>query len=273
MARRRKKPRIVVDKSALRACSVVDLATLSKGHRLLLPYGLLYEVWTQDQSGPGNWQRLLLKLKGLDFSACRYPFRIFEEEMKRCVPFTRITSSLHTLDLKRGLETPVSEWPTQDSLISVRQRESDSASLVEHRRKRLRALNTTRVQDALRKVSLLAAEQGWTIARAFWTAMRDVAVESWHQYYNLLPKLATPKSFMFMEVWLSNYQDFRRSLDQGAEINAVSDKVLFNEALDREYVLLLVRADGLLSKDKQMRETAEAFFPGRSVMGEVVPAG
>jgi hypothetical protein len=95
---------------------------------------------------------------------------------------------------------------------------------------------------------------------------------AWKEYHSRLPLLATRKSFYFMDVWFTNYYDFRRSCQGPGSCRDVSDEVLINEALDIHYLLNLIVKDGIVSGDGLMCETAKAFFPGRLVFADLKQA-
>ena len=52
----------------------------------------------------------------------------------------------------------------------------------------------------------------------------------------------------------------------------MSDAVLINESIDRHYLLNLIVKDGIVSGDRLMRETAQAFFHGRLVWADLKQA-
>ena len=121
-------------------------------------------------------------------------------------------------------------------------------------------------------VPKFAATTGHSLAWAWRQATIPVVFQSWKEFYPRLPLLATRKSFCFMEVWLSNYYDIRRSSQGRGSCRDVSDAVLINESIDRHYLLNLIVKDGIVSGDRLMRETAQAFFPGRLVWADLKQA-
>lgn len=90
--------------------------------------------------------------------------------------------------------------------------------------------------------------------------------ETWGETYPNLSALACPRSVAFTNVWLRNYLVLRRRKDSGLDWSHVSDKALANDYWDNHYIVMLSLADGLVSEDRILLETARAFFPRKIFM-------
>ena len=266
MARRKRKPRFVLDSSALRSVRTEDLQAFVKGRRFVITQALLYETLTHEEVESDSWKQLILKLKNMPFCVAKLPYNICQEEMKAGTPTVDFIHPDYTVWLKQQLELNPARWPRALEIVDSHRRDSDRRTIVSRRRTRLAELRREEFQEEVRDVQRLSVKNGWSLAYAFRVTTQQITKSAWQENYRFLPRLATRKSFAFMEVWLANYYDYRRSLAQGNAVDSVSDKTLFNEEIDREYVLMLAGAEGLISADKQMLETAEAFFPNRMVI-------
>ena len=189
-----------------------------------------------------------------------------DEEKKKCVPVHSIIDSATTANMKAWLENRGAQLRGDRIVLSDPHADSNAKRIVDERRKRLKSLAKPEFQQAVRQMHGIMNDQGCSYAKAFKMVMEDVVRDCWRRDFPLLPRLNTSKSIMFMAVWLSNYYDYRRSLDTAAGHEGISDKVLVNETVDLHYLVLLTRAEGLVSEDGGMIETAGAFFPGRLIV-------
>jgi hypothetical protein len=266
---------IVLDKSTLQACRADELERFSGKYRIVLPSAVLLEIFSEDPSKPGapDWSSYFRKLKNCRFVVTRYLGHFFDEEERTCRPAGNIDDYRQTRGLKQQLSVPFEQWHTPEEVYPRKLYDAETRVLVDHRRRRLASIiGSSEFVRAAGAVPEVARSAGKSLAWAWYQATRPVVFRAWKEYHSRLPLLATRKSFYFMEVWLNNYYDFRRSCEGPGSCRDVSDKVLINETMDIDYLLNLIVKDGIVSGDELMRETALAFFPGRLVFADLKQA-
>jgi len=262
-------PRIILDKNVLQAAKADELCALAKRNTILLPQVLLYEIVTDSSpdAKPVAWFSHLSRIDGLKVRFCRRLPDLFREEMRKAVPITSVISKTQTAYLHQLLRVDPASWPDLRRMVRPSHRQGQSDEVVFARKNLLNlASNDPGFQECLRNMRSIAQEQHCNPAAAARLALGDLPWRMWKEHHPCLPLLATPKSITFMELFLKIYQVMRRTVDGYA---GMADKGLFNEVLDKDYLLPLVCADGLISGEKIVRETARAFFPGKLVWGSI----
>lgn len=261
---------VILDKNALQGCgSEDDLTALSQKYRIVLPYALIQEIVTEDPSkrAAPHWSSYFRKLKGLRFVVTRNLDLVLKEEERTCLPVSDIDDHRLTRWLREMLGVPFENW--QDPRLLARQEYlADSKEFVDYRRSRITSIARRGFPQAAGVIAKTASDKH-SLARAWCAVTEPVAYTEWKEHFPLLPRLATRKSFCFMALWLANHADLRRGADGMGSCRGAKDDKLLNEAVDADYLLNLIVKDGIISGEDRVRDTAEAFFPGRKVWKDI----
>lgn len=252
---------ILLDKSALRGCNRERLATLAKGHLVLLPQVLWYEIATEDPAGCVDpYADYFAKLAGLKFAVCRRVVDIEAVEKSTGHPVTGIVDDWITRMAQQQAERPRQAWPQGTDVVSPSNARTQEEEILNWRRERLSLLRGAQSLSGLAKeVERVAAGDNVDRERALAIISKPAAVRRWAAIHPGLQNLACDQSVAFTNFWLQTYLNFRR-LMYGSK---VGDKQLVNETFDSEYIILLAVADGLASNDRVMVQIAKALFPNK----------
>ena len=256
---------IIIDKNILQGSRGEHLQRFCAKHVLLLPQALLYEICTEDKTtnGPPQWSILSRKLQCLRFDVCRTLPDMFAEEIRRGLPIASIVDEDATRRLREYLDAGPAAWASPPLFITPEERRRHQEEVVDCRKDMLKLVDEDEgARELLRQVREIACAKECTTARALVAATKDLTHDLWRKRRPQYACLATVESVTYMDVVLRNYQEFRRADDGYADMHS---KSLFNEAVDRGYIVLLVHADGLVSDEGSVRKTAGAFFPDKLV--------
>jgi len=269
MANQASKPWIILDKSALQGCTAEDLARFATSYRILLPWVLFYEIATQETSAPGDpdWTSYCRKLIKVRPIVCARRSVLIAEEQRTCQPIREIVDHADTATLRTWLDVPIDRWLTPPLFIEPAEYNLERQQSVDWIRSNCRRIRSTpKVVRGIKGIPKLMEEEDCSRERAFSLVLGGICPARWKQLYPRLPTLASRKSMSFMYFVLLNYCVLHSSLD---DLPRVSDNNLFNRVLDLDYLLYLVAAGGIVSRDRRMREIAKGFFPNRLVFDSV----
>jgi hypothetical protein len=257
---------IVLDKNILQGCNAADLAAFSRKVRIILPQILLVEIFTADPLKPSepHWSSYFEKLKGCRFTVTHDLGWVFQEEKRTCRPARNIDDYELTHWVIEQQKLPFDRWQNPRE-FGREEYSKDFRDLVSRRRQRITYLARPELQKLTSPVAQSSRKEGKSQAKVWREAIEPISLSAWKENYPRLPLLSTRKSFSFMAIVLDNYAGFRRSSAGMGSCRDVDDERLFNEAADRDYLLNLIVKDGIVSHETWVRETAEAFFPGRLV--------
>ena len=254
-------PSIIIDKNILQGSNGEHLQRFCAKHVLLLPQALLYEICTEDKTtnGPPQWSIHLRKLQCLKFGVCRTLPDMFAEEMRRGLPVASIVDEDATRRLREYLDAGPAAWASSPLFITSEKRRRHQEEVVDCRKGMLKLIDEDK---GAREILKIVHAKRCTRTLAIAAEAKDLTRDLWRKRRPQYACLATVESVTYMDVVLRNYQEFRRADDGYADMHS---KSLFNEAVDRGYIVLLVHADGLVSDEGSVRKTAGAFFPDKLV--------
>jgi len=274
-----KPKQIIIDKSAFQGIRLDSLCDFAKHHFLLVSDSLLYECATADKNKRQDPADLLAKYEGVIKGGacyCSMSREYIEWEAKNSNPYppqladaSRTESMLAQAASLEDLSNPAiirrakdSRWltakrmyPQMSMKLSERMKSEHPQGTMEI--KRLPSDRVARLQEwfkgidestIVREIALKGIPSMWIKDRAKFCTSPEWMAWQWVRI-----DLAIQRDYVYARLMGGARADWRAEHD----------------AQDAEYVLLLSRADALLSRDKGVCDLARAAFPGKDVFSSL----
>lgn len=262
---------IIIDKDAFIGIGVNALRNFTKNHLLILPDVLCYECHTDFNTKPQRTLKHCQQLiqNGAYYCSCSTGF--LQNEGNSLEPYPWF---LPDLEVTRRIKNGTSENSVSDAMKMFKARSDVACRLFVDAINRINKRVPSESQDSLKKIQSQKIEVRFgkflNHIDANKDHMRDFAIHSMPDGW-----IKNLNSFCLSEKWIS-WQYFRlvrliameyscRGLSGGAP----SKKHAEHDYQDMEYVLLLSRADGLLTRDKGCSSLAKAAFPKKDVFSSI----
>jgi hypothetical protein len=271
---------IVIDKNTLVAFAgrrFGELCSFARQHVLLLPDTLLYECTTTTRQSPTTLVDKCERLIKEGAHYCSMSTHFIQWEARHCMPYEKTLTDAEdtdrirsgTVSVKNFLASGVA-WQLHD------QRMRRAKRLFVQFSDSLKAKLDSRVDDVGRQVRELPSARRERLAE--WLGQVDpmdihaMAVESFPSGWIRVkgefcqsPAWMTWQHLRLLMVFVYEYWYIRQTgspPDRWAEWAE-------HDLQDAEYILLLSRADAILTEDKKLIELARAAFPEREVFSSL----
>lgn len=267
---------VIIDKDAFVGINLKDLCDFSHDHFLILPIVLYDECSTNEE----KQQELLSRFRKLllsDGYICASGIDIVRKEGETLKPYGFLADLDGTNKWRKALkEDPRLINPNNDD--DIREGRMEVAKfLLEYNKEIAKKLATEKLREVETQRSLLEAERFERFK--FW--IQAIDCQNIHEILakekELLKFTNSPDRFCLSSAWISwhfvrlasvLYFDFS-FLNKGRGGEPERLRTL-HDLNDIEYVLLLSRADGLLTRDEKLvKPLAQAAFPEKDVFSDL----
>jgi len=269
------KPRqIVLDKSAFQGIRLDSLCSFAKQHLLLASDSLFYECATAEKSERQDPADLLAKyeclIKGGAYY-CSMSRRFVEWECRHCRPYSWFLPDLAaTVQIRTGEKHPADllHSSTYGEMSQPHYKVAKAILNVSEKVKNRIDIEDPLVGEAIRQLPSNRYERFRILFESVDSSnLHQMCVDSvrcdWiknEEQFCLSPEWMTWQSRRLTDVIGGNYHYLRQTGGRRGEEGAEHD------CQDMEYVLLLSRADGIITRDKKLVEPlARAAFPEKDV--------
>jgi hypothetical protein len=271
-----KPEQIVIDKDVFityMKCRFDELCDFSKQHILLLSDTLLYECATATKQNPAALVRKCECLIKEGARYCSMSVHFIQWEAWRCIPYPEALTNAEPTDRIRHGDMSINNILASEPsyLHGLHMRWADT--ILAKFSADLKSELDSRVEDVGSQIKKLPSARPERLVE--WLGRIDrmdvhtMAVESfpagWIRVkgeFCLSPAWMTWQHLRLVMVLVYEYWYIRQT-------GSPRDKYAEHDLQDTEYVLLLSRADGIITKDQGLTELARAAFPDKRVFSSL----
>lgn len=271
-----KQKQIIVDKDAFIGINISELCDFAKHHLILVCDTLLYECATASNQEPRDMLERYKRLirSGAYYCSCSIAF--VQSESKNCLPYPWFLPDLDaTEQIRTGEARPENLLDlTTYGEISQPRHKVAKAVLVDLSDKLKKRIDKER-PDVGKKIKDLTSDR----FKRFRILLESIDAHDLHQMCVDSFQhdwIKNEKKFCLSPEWIgwqlirltdAIVQDYYYFHQMGGP---QGDKTAEHDYQDMEYVLLLSRADGLLTRDKKLvKPLAKAAFPDKDVFSSL----
>ena len=269
---------IIVDKDALVGININDLCDFARNHLMLCSDTLLYECATTSESKRKNMLDRCDRLIKAGAYYCPCSTRFLEFEGDLCCPYPPFLPDLNATDdiRKACLVDIVLNSPHKIETIFSSRAEIARAEFLKLSQELKNSIDTEHL-DVGKKIGQLPSDQFERFKKLFehinTSDLRQMCVDSvpgeWIKdkaKFGLSPEWMSWQYVRLSGVIIQNYHYLRQTGPMPRDENERAE----HDYQDMEYVLLLSRADGILTRDKKVVEPlARAAFPEKDVFSNL----
>ena len=266
-----KPKQIVIDKDAFMGIGLGNLRDFAKDHFLLLSDTLLYECVTAKKQIP---QALLRRYEDLIRAGayyCSMSRKFVEWECRHCQPYPWLLADRDETENLLNGRRRIGDLLAPEITDRARDRQYRLAEVMLLRRSKEIADGAS--PDVARQFKAFPADtfsRLKKIQNEMGLNVRDLAVRYYAQW------IADPVRFCPSRQWMTWHDVYLREALRaeyvylGQTSSVPSERRAEHDYQDMEYVLLLSRADGIITRDKKMVEPlARAAFPEKDVFSSL----
>jgi hypothetical protein len=257
---------LIIDKSVFQATSTPKFEKFAQNHSLILPQVLYSECLTDRNNKKEELVQRFICLLQSGAYICPASGIILREEAKHLMPYNLLVGMKNMEHIRERLKRK-GIFSTDDEIKRIDKENHDTAEEISNFAQSMSRYCTTELVKKIRSLQI-SKEERFTcwIKLIEQNNIHDIAVETLGHLTSKPDRYCLSKdwvSWHYVRLMLFLYLEhfFIRETGNPKELTNTE-----HDYLDIEYVLLLSKADGLLTKDEKMVEPlAKAAFPEKDV--------